>query len=131
MTDPPWQTYQRQHIRWDAVLFDFDEFEINEVASGALELLANEMRINRYLVVEVNGHADFIGSDAYNLRLSEQRAEAVMQVLREKGVDPNRLKLAWHGSHIPSGDNTTSEGRQQNRRVEFELLEHAYLPVQK
>ena len=131
VTDPPWQTYQRQHIRWDAVLFDFDESEINDAALGALELLANEMRINRYLVVEVNGHADFIGSDAYNLRLSEQRAEAVMQVLREKGVDPNRLKLAWHGSRIPSGDNTTSEGRQQNRRVEFELLEHAYLPVQK
>jgi outer membrane protein OmpA-like peptidoglycan-associated protein len=51
-----------------------------------------------------------------------------MRALRERGVDPNRLKLAWHGSLKPTEDNATEEGRQQNRRVEFELLEHAYLP---
>jgi OOP family OmpA-OmpF porin len=61
--------------------------------------------------------------------LSERRAQTVIQVLRERGVDPNRLKLAWHGSQIPVADNQTAEGRQQNRRVEFELLENAFLPV--
>tara|TARA_B100000768_G_scaffold181999_1_gene208220 strand:+ start:6868 stop:8034 length:1167 start_codon:yes stop_codon:yes gene_type:complete len=129
LTDPPWQAYQREHTRWDAILFDFDQFELGTLAMEALEVLAREMRLNRYLVVEVNGHADFIGSDSYNLQLSEKRAEVVMQALREKGVDPNRLKLAWHGSRLPTVDNATSEGRHQNRRVEFELLEHAYLPI--
>jgi len=50
--------------------------------------------------------------------------------LRGRGVDPARLKLAWHGSRTPVADNATEGGRQQNRRVEFELLEHAFLPKQ-
>ena len=86
------------------------------------------MRANRFLVVEVNGHTDFIGTEAYNLALSEQRAASVMDALKERGVDPARLKLAWHGSRNPAADNATEGGRQQNRRVEFELLEHAFLP---
>ena len=95
---------------------------------ASLDTLAEEMRRNRYLVIEVNGHTDFIGSESYNLQLSEKRAESVMRALRERGVDPNRLKLAWHGSLKPTEDNATEGGRQQNRRVAFELLEHAYLP---
>jgi outer membrane protein OmpA-like peptidoglycan-associated protein len=129
VTDPPWQAYQRKHVRWEAVLFDFDAYHLSIEAIAALDVLANEMRINRYLVIEVNGHTDFIGSESYNLQLSEKRAESVMLALREKGVDPNRLKLAWHGSRLPTHDNATKVGRQQNRRVEFELLEHAYLPI--
>ena len=128
VTDPPWQAYQRDHVRWDAILFDFDDYGLTQEAIASLDTLAEEMRRNRYLVIEVNGHTDFIGSESYNLQLSEKRAESVMRALRERGVDPNRLKLAWHGSLKPTEDNATEEGRQQNRRVAFELLEHAYLP---
>ena len=128
VTDPPWQVYQQEHVRWDAILFDFDEYGLTPEAMASLDTLGEEMRRNRYLVIEVNGHTDFIGSESYNLQLSEKRAESVMRALRERGVDPNRLKLTWHGSLKPTEDNATEEGRQQNRRVEFELLEHAYLP---
>ena len=128
VTDPPWQVYQREHVRWDAVLFDFDSSDLTPAALAQLESVAAEMRANRFLVVEVNGHTDFIGTEAYNLALSEQRAASVMDALKERGVDPVRLKLAWHGSRNPAADNATEGGRQQNRRVEFELLEHAFLP---
>jgi outer membrane protein OmpA-like peptidoglycan-associated protein len=128
VTDPPWQVYQREHVRWDAVLFDFDSSELSAEALEQLEGVAAEMRANRFLVVEVNGHTDFIGTEAYNLVLSEERAASVMTALKERGVDPARLKLAWHGSRNPAADNATEGGRQQNRRVEFELLEHAFLP---
>ncbi len=128
VTDPPWQVYQRAHVRWDAVLFDFDSADLADGALVQLEEVAKEMRANRFLVIEVNGHTDFIGTQAYNLMLSEQRAQTVMTALRERGVDPARLKLAWHGSQMPAADNLTERGRQQNRRVEFELLEHAFLP---
>ena len=128
VTDPPWQVYQREHVRWDAVLFDFDSSDLTPAALAQLESVAAEMRANRFLVVEVNGHTDFIGTEAYNLALSEQRAASVMDALKERGVDPARLKLAWHGSRNPAADNATEGGRQQNRRVEFELLEHAFLP---
>ena len=120
----------RDSVRWDAVLFDFDSSELTTEALQQLEEVAAEMRTNRFLVVEVNGHTDFIGTEAYNLVLSEQRAESVMAALKARGVDPARLKLAWHGSRNPKADNATEGGRQQNRRVEFELLEHAFLPKQ-
>ena len=115
-------------MRWDAVLFDFDSSDLTPAALAQLESVAAEMRANRFLVVEVNGHTDFIGTEEYNLALSEQRAASVMDALKERGVDPARLKLAWHGSRNPAADNATEGGRQQNRRVEFELLEHAFLP---
>lgn len=129
-TDPPWQSYQRNHVRWDAVLFDFDSFELNELAKGQIEAVAAEMRDNRFLVIEVNGHTDWVGSDGYNLVLSERRAQTVLSALQERGVDPNRLKLSWHGSTKPVAENDSELGRQQNRRVDFELLEHAFLPAQ-
>jgi outer membrane protein OmpA-like peptidoglycan-associated protein len=128
VTDPPWQTYQIEHVRWEAVLFEFDSDVLGQEAELQLEIVAEEMRTNRFLVIEVNGHADYIGSDGYNLLLSERRAQSVIQSLRERGVDPNRLKIAYHGSVQPAANNETSAGRQKNRRVEFELLEHAFLP---
>jgi outer membrane protein OmpA-like peptidoglycan-associated protein len=79
--------------------------------------------------MEVNGHTDIVGPDGYNLALSERRASTVIDFLVREGVDPNRLKLAYHGSRLPTADNTTADGRRQNRRVEFELLEHAFLPM--
>lgn len=130
VTDPPWQSYQRNHVRWDAVLFDFDSYELNESAQAQIEAVASEMRNNRFLVIEVNGHTDWVGSDGYNLVLSEQRAQTVLSALQERGVDPNRLKLSWHGSTKPIAENETETGRKQNRRVDFELLEHAFLPAQ-
>ncbi|MDA0913439.1 MAG: OmpA family protein [Bacteroidetes bacterium] len=129
VTDPPWQVYQREQIKLDAILFDFDSFELTESAQNQIEELASEMRSNRFLVIEVNGHTDFIGPDDYNMTLSEQRAQSVLNALKERGIDPARLKLSWHGSQLPAADNSTSQGRQQNRRVEFELLEHAFLPT--
>ena len=128
VTDPPWQSYQKGHVRWDAVLFEFDSELLNEEARVQLEAVAEEMRSNRFLVMEVNGHTDLVGSEGYNLMLSERRAQAVIDALRDRGVDPNRLQLSWHGSRDPAANNGTSEGRRQNRRVEFELLEHAFLP---
>jgi len=129
VTDPPWQTFQREHVRWDAVLFDFDSDGLGDTAQLQLEIVAEEMRANRFLVIEVNGHTDLVGSEGYNLMLSERRAQKVIGALQERGVDPNRLQIAWHGSTDPKADNATSSGRSKNRRVEFELLEHAFLPT--
>ncbi len=129
VTDPPWQIFQREHVRWDAVLFDFDSDALGNVAQLQLEVVAEEMRANRFLVIEVNGHTDLVGSEGYNLMLSERRAQEVIGALQELGVDPNRLQIAWHGSTEPKADNATSSGRSKNRRVEFELLEHAFLPT--
>jgi outer membrane protein OmpA-like peptidoglycan-associated protein len=129
VTDPPWQVFLKERVELSSVLFAFDSHELDEIATAQLEGIAATMRSNRFLVMEVNGHTDIVGPDGYNLILSERRAQAVMDFLVRQGVDPNRLQLAYHGSRLPTADNTTADGRRQNRRVEFELLEHAFLPM--
>ena len=69
--------------------------------------------------VEVAGHTDSTNSDAYNLRLSQRRAEAVRAYLIKKGVAADRLTAKGHGESRPVADNKTAEGRRKNRRVEL------------
>jgi len=131
VTDPPWQTYLTEEVDWRNVLFEFDRSDLTEEARAQLDTVADRLLRNRFLVIEVNGHTDIVGDDGYNLELSERRARSVMDYLIWKGIDPNRLRLAWHGFHTPTADNTTEDGRRQNRRVEFTVLEHAFLPAER
>jgi OOP family OmpA-OmpF porin len=128
VTDPPWEVFLVD--RWDpeAVLFAFDRADLDSVAQQQLQDLARTLRQNPFLSIEVNGHTDIVGPDGYNLELSERRARAVMAYLVDQGVAPQRMELAYHGSRLPTADNETPDGRRQNRRVEFEVLEHAFLP---
>lgn len=128
-TDPPWQVFLKDRIQLSSVLFAFDSFELDKQAMSLLDEVAETMRKNRFVVMEVNGHTDITGPDGYNLTLSERRAQEVMNHLIRQGVDPHRLRLSYHGSRLPAADNATPDGRRQNRRVEFELLEHAFLPI--
>ncbi len=72
--------------------------------------------------VEVAGHTDNIGSAEYNQKLSERRAQAVVDYLVSTGVDPNRLKAVGYGKTKPIASNKTEEGRAQNRRVELQIF---------
>jgi OOP family OmpA-OmpF porin len=72
---------------------------------------------------EVAGHTDAKGSDTYNLRLSQRRAEAVRGYLVQQGVEPSRLTAVGYGESQPVADNATEAGRAQNRRVELRITE--------
>jgi outer membrane protein OmpA-like peptidoglycan-associated protein len=65
----------------------------------------------------IEGHTDSIGSEAYNPALSDRRAKSVFDYLTSRGVDPARLSSIGKGETMPIADNSTAEGRQQNRRV--------------
>jgi outer membrane protein OmpA-like peptidoglycan-associated protein len=73
-------------------------------------------------VVEVAGHTDSTGSDAYNQSLSERRAASVAQYLQGQGVDMQRMITVGLGETRPVADNSTPEGRQANRRVEITMV---------
>ena len=73
--------------------------------------------------IEVQGHTDNRGSESYNKRLSEERAKAVVDYLVRKGVSPKRMEFKGYGSSQPIDDNETDEGRAQNRRVAFKILD--------
>ena len=81
----------------------------------------------RIAKVEVQGHTDSRGSDEYNLDLSQRRADAVRTFLVERGVAPERLQARGYGETVPVADNTTSAGQDQNRRVQFMIVEDTAL----
>lgn len=73
-------------------------------------------------IVAVAGHTDSVGSDAYNQKLSEQRAQSVAAYLQRRNIEPARFEVIGFGERNPVADNATAEGRALNRRVELTLL---------
>jgi outer membrane protein OmpA-like peptidoglycan-associated protein len=110
------------------VLFDFDKADIRSEAVTTLEKLARLIKQSGQsggVVIQVNGHTDSIGADAYNTTLSERRAASVVQWLTTNaGIAPGRLQAKGYGESRPVAQNTNPdgsdnpEGRQKNRRVE-------------
>jgi OOP family OmpA-OmpF porin len=104
------------------VFFDFDKSVIKPEGKAKLDDLAGKVKgINLEVIIAV-GHADSIGTDEYNQKLSVRRAEAVKAYLSSKGIDKNRLYTEGKGEKQPVADNRTSEGRAKNRRVEIEVV---------
>ena len=103
-------------------LFDFDKSVVKPEGRRSLdELAARVAPINLEVVIAI-GHADSVGSDAYNQRLSVRRAESVKAYLTSKGIAANRVYTEGKGEKQPVADNKTAEGRAKNRRVEIEVV---------
>jgi len=101
------------------LFFDTDKDEILPTSYAVIEHLADFMRVNKKVVVEIVGHTDNVGSDAHNNDLSLRRAEALRSALIAKGISPERMTVKGMGSKQPIADNKTEEGRALNRRVEM------------
>lgn len=94
--------------------------ESKRILDGTAEAIKSMTDPN--LLIEIAGHTDSVGSAAYNLMLSQQRAEAVRQYLISRGVPSQQLTAQGYGKSQPIADNDTEEGRAQNRRVEFRVI---------
>lgn len=106
----------------DAITFEFDKSKIDPKSYAYLDLLAQTLiRTNARIMVK--GHTDNIGKEEYNLKLSKERAIAVMEYLERHGVPRSKLLYSYYGMGLPLADNDTEEGRAMNRRVEFEILQ--------
>ncbi|MEM6840864.1 MAG: OmpA family protein [Bacteroidota bacterium] len=104
------------------VFFDTDKYEIKEKSKPELDKIVVFLRENPDTSISINGHTDNVGTDAYNQTLSTQRAEAVYDYLIQAGVLEERLGYRGYGASKPIADNDTTEGRQKNRRIAFEIL---------
>ncbi len=114
---PPPVVRQKMVLR--GVNFDFNKAKIRTVDEAVLDEAAETMKANPGTAVHVNGYTDAVGSEDYNLRLSERRAEAVAAYLENHGVPSNRLIPQGLGKTNFVATNDTPEGRAQNRRVEL------------
>ncbi len=105
------------------VYFDFNSAKIKPQYYPEIEKFAKFLKKNPKIKVEIQGHTDSIGSDEYNLKLSQKRAEAVRDLLIKKyGISPDRLTAKGYGETKPIAPNSTPEGRAKNRRVEAVLI---------
>lgn len=104
------------------IFFDVDKYELKEKSKTELQKISKFLLDNPNIRVEISGHTDNSGAAAYNKQLSEKRAHSVYQYLIQNGLDQKRLTTKGYGPDQPIADNTTEEGRQQNRRIEFKII---------
>jgi len=104
------------------IFFDFDKSTLRPESTNELERLYALLLELPKLKIEISGHTDNKGSAEYNKNLSNSRAKAVVDYLVNKGISKDRLQYAGYGFDRPIADNATDEGRQLNRRTEFEII---------
>ncbi len=104
------------------IQFQFNSYQLEPVSLIELNKLIELMNDNAAIKIQISGHTDNIGNDAANLKLSANRAKAVVDYLVSKGMDAKRLTYKGFGATKPVSDNTTEEGRAINRRTEFTVV---------
>jgi OmpA-OmpF porin, OOP family len=104
------------------VFFDTRRATIKKVSFPLLDDVALALRDHPTLEVRIEGHTDSQGSDKFNLDLSQRRAAAVRTYMIGKGIEQTRMVAKGYGERVSIADNRTSDGRGQNRRVEFVII---------
>lgn len=107
------------------VYFDFDRSNVGDDVGGQLSELLPFFETGGIGVLQIDGHTDSVGPDAYNLKLSERRAAAVKDYLIGKGISADKLKVNPKGEAEPAVPNSTGENRAKNRRVELKVVDNA------
>ena len=113
------------HITLDmpeAITFAFNSSTLNRNAYSVLDRVADTLREYDQTMIEVAGHTDSIGSDAYNDKLSRERAQSVANYLVSRGISGQRLIITGAGERYPIASNDTEAGRAENRRVEMTIV---------
>ncbi len=111
-----------RRIALHRIYFDFDKWNIHPASQKQLDQLVAILTFDPSMEIEIIGHTDIVGSEAYNLQLSQKRANAVKHYLAAHGIDEARLSTSGKGSTEPIATNETEQGRRLNRRIEIRIL---------
>jgi len=101
------------------VNFDTGKATIKPDSAKTLDDAADALKIATGMRIEIGGHTDNVGTPESNMKLSQDRAQAVMAALVQRGIDASRITAKGYGQTVPIADNRTEEGRAKNRRVEM------------
>jgi outer membrane protein OmpA-like peptidoglycan-associated protein len=118
-------THVAGHVmRLNNLIFEVNSSKIDPESFGELDLLVNMMRENPAMVIQLEGHTDYVGAAADNVKLSQRRVESVRTYLVSKGIGKNRLKTKAFGGSQPLSRDNTPEAHRLNRRVEVRILQN-------
>jgi OOP family OmpA-OmpF porin len=104
------------------IFFDFDKSLLKAESGPELDRMVELLKEKPTMEIEIAGHTDNVGTDKYNMALSERRSKTVVAYLIRQGISRKRLKAKYFGETKPLETNDTEEGREKNRRVEFKIL---------
>ncbi|MCK9480618.1 MAG: OmpA family protein [Bacteroidia bacterium] len=110
-------------VRLNNIFFEFGSANLQSESFTELDRVVKFMQDNQTVKIELSGHTDNVGSDASNNKLSQDRVNSVKKYLVDKGINESRMTAKGYGKTKPVATNDTEEGRQQNRRVEFSIIE--------
>ncbi|HEY7716886.1 MAG TPA: OmpA family protein [Candidatus Binatia bacterium] len=110
-----------EKVIFPAVAFRFDSAELTDLGKGQVYLAAQKLKETSDLTVVIEGHTDTVGSDEYNRKLGERRAQAVIQELLAHGIDASRISTASLGEEAPLIQQENQWARAVNRRVEVQV----------
>ncbi len=111
-------------MRLDNLIFQVGNSKIDPESYSELDLLVNMMKENPKMVIQLEGHTDYVGSATDNLRLSQRRVESVRSYLNDKGIPRSRIKTKAFGGAQPLSRDNTPEAHRLNRRVEVRILQN-------
>lgn len=109
-------------FKLDKVFFDTGKSSLKPESFIELDELVKLMNLKKNLIIEIAGHTDNTGNQMDNKSLSEERAKTVKIYLQKKGIDGNRVIAKGYGDSSPIADNSSEEGRKQNRRTEVKII---------
>lgn len=110
------------HFTFQPIYFDYDQAVIRSEYEAYLKELIRMVKSHSDLRIEITGHTDSDGSDAYNLALSKRRSEALLLFFTQNGLAKDRVVISYKGEKEPVDHTQTNEGKQRNRRVDFRFI---------
>jgi OOP family OmpA-OmpF porin len=119
---PEIRDLERKNFKFEVIYFDYDKAEIRSEYHAFLIKMIRVVNGHTDLRIKITGHTDSDGSDAYNDELSKRRAKALKDFFTQNGLSEDRLLIDFKGEKEPVDSNNSPEGKQRNRRVDFEFI---------
>lgn len=113
---------EQQNFKFQPIFFAHDKSEIKPEFYDYLNRMARVLDGIHDLRIEITGHTDAVGTDFYNIGLSERRAKAIRDFFKRHGIEPEKLEIDFKGKRQPVDTNKTKEGKRRNRRVDFKFI---------
>lgn len=113
---------EQENFEFQPIYFDHDKSEVKPEFHDYLDRIIRILHGIHDVRIKVTGHTDAVGTDAYNIGLSERRARAIKEYFLSRGIPIDKLEIDFKGERKPVDTNETPEGKQRNRRVDFKFI---------